>query len=102
MATFTAACYDDKGSVTMSEAAKLQLMADKTSMTETVATRDATIVGLNADMTSLLTAKEALEASKSNSSCGSTNGGKPCQCVGRRGSRNLLFASIPSNICTCA
>merc|ERR1740133_536320 len=37
MATFTAACYDDKGSVTMTEAAKLQLMADKTSMTETVA-----------------------------------------------------------------
>merc|ERR1740130_1634221 len=37
MDTFTAACYDDKGRVTMTEAAKLQLMADKTSMTETVA-----------------------------------------------------------------
>merc|ERR1740115_668982 len=37
MATFTAACYDDQGAVTMTEAAKLQLMADKTSMTETVA-----------------------------------------------------------------
>ena len=30
----------------MTEAAKLQLMADKTSMTETVATRDATIVAM--------------------------------------------------------
>lgn len=45
-----------------------------------------------------------IACSKANegSSCGSTNGGKTCQCVGRRGSRNLLFASTPSNMCICA
>ena len=43
MATFTAACYDDQGNMTMTETDKVQLMADKASMTTTVATRDATI-----------------------------------------------------------
>ena len=38
MATFTAACYDDKGVVTMSETAKVQLIADKNAATATVAT----------------------------------------------------------------
>ena len=53
MATFTAACYDDKGMVTMNETAKVQLIADKNQlekdkneMTTTVATRDATIKNL--------------------------------------------------------
>jgi hypothetical protein len=43
MATFTAACYDDQGNMTMTETDKVQLMADKVSMTNTMATRDATI-----------------------------------------------------------
>jgi hypothetical protein len=43
MATFTAACYDDQGNMTMTDTDKVQLMADKASMTTTVATRDATI-----------------------------------------------------------
>ena len=43
MATFTAACYDDQGNMTMTETDKVQLMADKASMTTTMATRDATI-----------------------------------------------------------
>merc|ERR1711865_785919 len=38
MATFTAACYDDQGAMTMNETAKVTLMADKASMTTTVAT----------------------------------------------------------------
>jgi hypothetical protein len=43
MATFTAACYDNQGNMTMTETDKVQLMADKASMTTTMATRDATI-----------------------------------------------------------
>ena len=43
MATFTAACYDDKGVVTMSETAKVQLIADKNAATATVATQASTI-----------------------------------------------------------
>merc|ERR1719424_1180246 len=43
MATFTAACYDDQGNMTMTETDKVQLMEDKASMTTTMATRDATI-----------------------------------------------------------
>merc|ERR1719162_2269476 len=67
MATFTAACYDDQGAMTMNETAKVQLMADKASMTTTVATmtttvatmttaaavKDATISTLQADKTTL-------------------------------------------------
>merc|ERR1740133_710437 len=43
MATFTAACYDDQGNMTMTETDKVQLMADKASMMTTMVTRDATI-----------------------------------------------------------
>merc|ERR1712028_152498 len=50
MATFAAACYDDKGAVTMNETAKLQLMADKTSMTTTVATMTATVATMTTTM----------------------------------------------------
>merc|ERR1740117_2869177 len=60
MATFTAACYDDQGNMTMTETDKVQLMADKASMTTTVATmttaaavKDATISTLQADKTTL-------------------------------------------------
>merc|ERR1711934_983852 len=53
MASFAAACYDDKGAVTMNETAKLQLMADKTRMTTTLATRDATIVKMQAEKTTM-------------------------------------------------
>merc|ERR1711865_812301 len=67
MATFAAACYDDKGAVTMNETAKLQLMADKTSMTTTVAsmtttmaTRDATISTLRVDKAALQTDKTTM------------------------------------------
>ena len=66
MATFTAACYDDQGVVTMSETAKDQLIADKdqlekdkNEMTTTVATRDATIKDLE-------TSKIQLEADLKN------------------------------------
>ena len=66
MATFTAACYDDKGVVTMNETAKNQLIADKdqlekdkNEMTTTVATRDATIKDLE-------TSKIQLEADLKN------------------------------------
>jgi hypothetical protein len=69
MASFAAACYDDKGAVTMNETAKLQLMADKTRMTTTLATRDATIVKMQAekttmqaDKTKILTEKAALQS----------------------------------------
>merc|ERR1740115_254018 len=50
MATFAAACYDDKGAVTMNETAKLQLMADKTSMTTTVATMTTTVATMTTTM----------------------------------------------------
>ena len=43
MSKFEAACYDDKGNMTMSETDKIQLMADKVSLTSTVAERDAEI-----------------------------------------------------------
>merc|ERR1711865_214601 len=43
MATFTAACYDDQGNMTMTDTDKDQLMADKASMMTTMVTRDATI-----------------------------------------------------------
>ena len=66
MATFTAACYDDSGMVTMNETAKVQLIAekdqlekDKNEMTTTVATRDATIKDLE-------TSKIQLEADLKN------------------------------------
>merc|ERR1711865_933799 len=40
MATFTAACYDDQGNMTMTETDKVQLMADKASMmTDAVANK---------------------------------------------------------------
>ena len=54
MATFTAACYDDQGNMTMTDTDKVQLMADKTTMMATMVTRDATIATLQ-------TAKEAAE-----------------------------------------
>ena len=54
MATFTAACYDDQGNMTMTDTDKDQLMADKASMMTTMVTRDATIATLQ-------TAKEAAE-----------------------------------------
>merc|ERR1711865_43084 len=54
MATFTAACYDDQGNMTMTDTDKVQLMADKASMMATMVTRDATIATLQ-------TAKEAAE-----------------------------------------
>merc|ERR1740133_609773 len=53
MATFTAACYDDQGNMTMTETDKVQLMADKASMMtdavankEKIATHADTIKGL--------------------------------------------------------
>jgi len=40
MATFTAACYDDQGNMTMTDTDKVQLMADKASMmTDAVANK---------------------------------------------------------------
>merc|ERR1711865_1107946 len=76
MATFTAACYDDQGAMTMNDTAKVQLMADKASMTTTVATmtttvatmttaaavKDATISTLQADKTTMTTAAVAKDA----------------------------------------
>ena len=62
MATFTAACYDDQGNMTMTEADKVQLMADKTSMTTTMATRDATITTHAATIKDLETSKIQLTA----------------------------------------
>jgi len=66
MATFTAACYDDSGMMTMNETAKNQMIAekdqlekDKNEMTTTVATRDATIKDLE-------TSKIQLEADLKN------------------------------------
>jgi len=64
MATFAAACYDDKGAVTMSETAKLQLMADKTSMTTTVATMTTTMATRDATISTLQVDKAALQADK--------------------------------------
>merc|ERR1711935_764059 len=61
MATFAAACYDDKGAVTMSETAKLQLMADKTSMTTTVATMTTTVATRDATISTLQADKAALQ-----------------------------------------
>merc|ERR1719272_2624330 len=49
MATFTAACYDDQGAMTMNETAKVQLMADKASMTTTVATMTTTVATMTKD-----------------------------------------------------
>ena len=62
MATFTAACYDDQGNMTMTEADKVQLMADKASMTTTMATRDATITTHAATIKDLETSKIQLTA----------------------------------------
>merc|ERR1712072_1547394 len=60
MTTFTAACYDDKGAITMNETAKLQLMEDKASMTTalvemstTVGDRDDTISKLKEENAAL-------------------------------------------------
>merc|ERR1740115_626278 len=64
MATFAAACYDDKGAVTMNETAKLQLMADKTSMTTTVATMTTTMATRDATISTLQVDKAALQADK--------------------------------------
>ena len=66
MATFTAACYDDKGTVTMSETEKLQLMADKDAMTATVKTRDETIATRDNQIKDLETSKIQLEADLKN------------------------------------
>merc|ERR1719162_2193390 len=49
MATFTAACYDDQGAMTMNETAKVQLMADMASMTTTVATMTTTVATMTKD-----------------------------------------------------
>ena len=62
MATFAAACYDDKGAVTMNETAKLQLMADKTSMTTTVATMTTTMATRDATISTLQTDKATMTA----------------------------------------
>ena len=64
MATFTAACYDDKGVVTMNETAKNQLIADKNAMTATVKTRDETIATRDKKIKDLETSKSNLETSK--------------------------------------
>ena len=66
MATFTAACYDDKGTVTMSETEKLQLMADKDAMTATVKTRDETIATRDKKIKDLETSNIQLEADLKN------------------------------------
>merc|ERR1711957_48355 len=65
MATFAAACYDDKGAVTMNETAKLQLMADKTSMMTTVATMTTTMATRDATISTLQTDKEKTDKEKS-------------------------------------
>eukprot|EP00964_Phaeocystis_antarctica_P019873 scaffold10960_cov66-Phaeocystis_antarctica.AAC.5 len=62
MATFAAACYDEKGSMTMNETAMVQLMADKTSMTTTVATMTTTMATRDATIKGLETSKIALAA----------------------------------------
>jgi hypothetical protein len=62
MATFEAACYDDKGTVTMNETAKLQLMTTTATMTTTLATRDATITTHAATIKDLETSKIQLTA----------------------------------------
>ena len=61
MATFKAACYDDKGLVTISEAARLELNTTVATMTKTMATRDATISTLQADKADLEKSKVQLE-----------------------------------------
>merc|ERR1739848_104924 len=66
MATFTAACYDDKGVGTMDETAKNQLMADKDEMTATVKTRDETIATRDNQIKDLETSKIQLEADLKN------------------------------------
>ena len=64
MATFAAACYDDKGAVTMNETAKLQLMADKTSMTTTVASMTTTVATMTTTMATRDATIKGLETSK--------------------------------------
>jgi len=66
MATFTAACYDDKGVVTMNETAKNQLIADKNAMTATVKTRDETIATRDKKIKDLETSNIQLEADLKN------------------------------------
>merc|ERR1719162_2782108 len=56
MATFTAACYDDQGAMTMNETAKVQLMADKASMTTTVATMTTTVETMTRTVETMTTA----------------------------------------------
>ena len=118
MANFTAACYDDTGAMTMNETAKLQLMADKASMTSTVATRDATIsalqadkaalqadkaalqadkAGLQADKAGLQADKAALQADKANPSINDCPAG--CVSVNAGQQRQLLFGSIGAKRC---
>ena len=99
MANFTAACYDDTGAMTMNETAKLQLMADKASMTSTVATRDATIsalqadkAALQADKAALQADKAALQADKANPSINDCPAG--CVSVNAGQQRQLLFGSV--------
>ena len=62
MSKFEAACYDDKGNMTMSETDKIQLMADKVSLTSTVAERDAEIATHATTIEGLEKAKIELEA----------------------------------------
>ena len=111
MANFTAACYDDTGAMTMNETAKLQLMADKASMTSTVATRDATIsalqadkaalqadkAALQADKAGLQADKAALQADKANPSINDCPAG--CVSVNAGQQRQLLFGSIGAKRC---
>merc|ERR1712216_846376 len=64
MSKFEAACYDDKGSMTMSETDKIQLMVDKVSLTSTVAERDAEIASMEEAKTTLLTEKAGPQSSR--------------------------------------
>jgi uncharacterized protein YlxW (UPF0749 family) len=66
LATFTAACYDDKGVVTMNETAKVQLIADKNAMSATVATHANKIKDLETSNNQLETSNIQLEADLEN------------------------------------
>ena len=88
MATFTAACYDDTGAMTMNE-------TDRASMMATISTLQADLAALQAEDVECSKADEGLP-------CGTANSGKTCQCTGRGGARDLLFGARPRTRCLCA
>merc|ERR1719272_1039997 len=62
MATFTAACYDDQGAMTMNETAKVQLMEDKASMTDTVKSMSDTVESMTRTVANMTTAAAVKDA----------------------------------------